>query len=83
MISASLVQLDVRSLAPAENFRRIHDFVAAEAGQGAQHALNGRGQLRFAHGGVERVVRARRVVGRGRILEMGGVCQSVRCKSAR
>jgi predicted amidohydrolase len=39
MISASLVQLDIKPLAPAENFRRIHEFVAAEAGQGAQLVL--------------------------------------------
>lgn len=39
MISASLVQLDVQSLAPAENFRRIHDFVTGEAAKGAQLIL--------------------------------------------
>ncbi|KQK30952.1 nitrilase [Bosea thiooxidans] len=39
MISASLVQLDIQPLAPAENFRRIHDFVAAEAARGAQLIL--------------------------------------------
>lgn len=39
MIAASLVQLDIHPLAPAENFRRIHEFVAAEAAQGAQLIL--------------------------------------------
>ena len=39
MISASLVQMDVQSLAPAENFRRIHEFVAGEAAKGAQLIL--------------------------------------------
>lgn len=36
MIPVSLVQLDVQSLAPTENFRRIHDFIATEAARGAQ-----------------------------------------------
>ncbi|EIM26612.1 carbon-nitrogen hydrolase family protein [Microvirga lotononidis] len=39
MISASLVQFDVQCLAPAENFGRIHDFVALEAAHGAQLIL--------------------------------------------
>ena len=39
MISASLVQLDIRALAPAENFRRIHEFVAAEVARGAELIL--------------------------------------------
>jgi len=39
MISASLVQLDVRPLAPVENFRRIREFIAAEVARGAQLIL--------------------------------------------
>ena len=39
MISVSLVQLDVLSLAPAENFRRIHHYIEAEAARGVQLIL--------------------------------------------
>lgn len=39
MIAASLVQLDVAPLAPEENLRRIGEFIAAEAGRGAQLIL--------------------------------------------
>jgi hypothetical protein len=30
MISAGLVQLDIKPLAPTENFRRIHEFVVLD-----------------------------------------------------
>jgi predicted amidohydrolase len=39
VITASLVQLDVTPLSPAENFRRIRDFVIEEARRGANLIL--------------------------------------------
>ncbi|QFQ88528.1 carbon-nitrogen hydrolase family protein [Paracoccus kondratievae] len=39
MITASLVQMDVTTLDPTRNLRKVHDHIAAEAGHGAQLIL--------------------------------------------